>query len=138
MKISRRRLKQIIKEELSAVMEDEQLELPIHQEGKKELLQMAVDIYNEWNESYPINEYNPVRHSRMVDAKGRLAGKWGDVPDLSSAEAPEMADDDKWEWQRAVEAFDKLHTKVYGDDPEKPGDLRYIADALADLGAYRE
>ena len=136
MKISRRRLKQIIKEELSAVMEDEQLELPIHQGKKEELLQVAVDIYNEWNESYSINEYNPVRHSRMVDAKGRLAGEWGPETSLSSKEAPEMTDEDKWEWQTAVARFDDLHTEIYGEYDD--GDLKYIADALAALGAYRE
>ena len=117
MKISRRRLKQIIKEELSAVMEDEQLELPIHQEGKKELLQAALHIFNTYK-------------GEMVSKEGML--QTDDVPEGYS----DYFDDEvRAKYSAAVKAFEDLHTEIYGE--YESGDLEDIAKALARAGAYR-
>ena len=131
MKISRRRLKQIIKEELSAVMEDGQLELPIHQGKKEELLQVAVRLYQD------TKDYEG-GGAKVVDSTGKS------LNDLQDAEKPNMGkyeenEDEHDDYNELVDAFDNLHTQLYGEYvPPGEEDLQYIADALAALGAYRK
>tara|TARA_R110000824_G_scaffold259379_1_gene448130 strand:- start:6129 stop:6704 length:576 start_codon:yes stop_codon:yes gene_type:complete len=100
---------------------------PDPQAAMRALLQKALEIYEY---TAPLS-YGGVGHAVVARSGESLSH---DQPNFGE----DSLDDEDWDrWEKLDKEFDDLHTAVYGDDPNKPNDLRYIADALAAAGAYK-